>query len=59
MTTRITAPSGGMSQRALNTLLCKKRFSSTNGLEVMGISSNLGTYGMGGPGFFGLQLENS
>ncbi len=29
------------------------------GRKVLGISTNLGTYGMGGPGFFGLLLNNS
>lgn len=28
-------------------------------LQVLGFSSHLGTYGMGGPGFFGLFLNNS
>lgn len=29
------------------------------GLEVIGVSTHLGTYGMGGAGFFGLLLSNS
>lgn len=29
------------------------------GVRIKGISTHLGTYGMGGPGFFGLLLDNS
>lgn len=41
------------------TFLREYSIGSLKGIEVEGFSANLGTYGMGGPGFFGLLLSNA
>ena len=41
------------------TLLRNVSIDKLTGLEVIGVSTHLGTYGMGGAGFFGLLLNNS